>query len=417
MRGLFLPFALSLLASCQTEEPGSSVTPGTVPEPTGTTQPDPGPPPTTEPDTTPGPTPPVATSDGDGDGVDADIDCDDADASVGGPAVLYIDGDGDGYGNELGAFVEDCNPVSGFIATTGDCDDVRSDVFPGAQELCDDVDQDCDSVVDNDPVDGASFCMDADGDTFGDPTLCEVACEPMADQVADSTDCDDLNVAINPAAIEACDELDNDCDGEVDEDVTGFLAWYDNDGDGYGDPNSGYCGAGGAAGVVDNDDDCVDTDPNIHPFGTEVCDGADNDCNGTPDNGVCSCPVAAYDGRPYQFCTSGLPWLDAEAACAADGYELASIVDDGENTWLADTASGFGHWETWWIGFTDADVEGTFLWSDGTAPVYSKWNAGEPNNSGDEDCTQIYVFVYGWHTKWNDEKCANSQKYICMWPR
>ena len=63
-----------------------------------------------------------------------------------------------------------------------------------------------------------------------------------------------------------------------------------------------------------------------------------------------------------------------------------------------------------WIGINDIDNEGTFIWADGTEVTYTGWPIGEPNNSGNEDCTHMYTTGY-----WNDRACTYDQItcYFC----
>ncbi|MEC7945955.1 MAG: putative metal-binding motif-containing protein, partial [Myxococcota bacterium] len=121
-----------------------------------------------------------------------------------------------------------------------DCDDSDPAVFPGADEVCDGVDNDCDDLVDaeDDSVtDLGTFYADADGDSYGDLESPVEACEASAGVVEDSSDCDDANSEINPAAEEVCDAVDNDCDGVINgPDATDATDWYpDVDTDGFGD--------------------------------------------------------------------------------------------------------------------------------------------------------------------------------------
>ena len=100
------------------------------------------------------------------------------------------------------------------------------------------------------------------------------------DGVVASEDCDDSDAAAFPGNVEACDNVDNDCDGEVDEDS--FL-YMDLDGDGFGNPETGESvGCEESGGFVANAEDCNDSDPLAWSGAVEICnDGSDNDCDGT----------------------------------------------------------------------------------------------------------------------------------------
>ncbi|MFZ5475315.1 MAG: putative metal-binding motif-containing protein [Myxococcota bacterium] len=108
-----------------------------------------------------------------------------------------VDRDGDGYHADQ------------------DCDDEDPRVNPGATEVCDGVDDDCDGTVDE-GVTVTSFA-DADGDGFGDPSSSVEACEVPAGYVPAASDCDDADAGVYPGAPERCDGRDEDCDGVVDE--------------------------------------------------------------------------------------------------------------------------------------------------------------------------------------------------------
>jgi len=157
-------------------------------------------------------------------------------------------------------------------------------VYPGAVEVCDGIDNDCDGDVDIDAAAPPTWYADSDGDTWGDPTAPALGCEPPDGHVADLTDCDDTDAAVHPGAEEVCDGIDNDCDGLADIGAVDAPTWYeDADSDGYGDPTSVVQACEQPDGYVDNPADCADDDPFTYPGAPERCNGFDDDCNGETD--------------------------------------------------------------------------------------------------------------------------------------
>ncbi len=168
-----------------------------------------------------------------------------------------------------------------------DCDDADADVFPGAAERCNGIDDDCDTVVEED--------MDGDG-YFNDDGVC-------TDLDPADVDCDDTNRGVHPGAPEPCNERDDNCvDGTDDE--------ADTDGDGHVEAGCSSSPGG---------DDCDDEDGSIHPGADEACNGVDDDCDSGCDDGF-DCCMGAELGCTTVCGSTG------RGACTSD-----CLVPDGED--------------------------------------------------------------------------------------
>jgi len=259
-------------------------------------------------------------------GLDDDCDTlvDDDDPDVADPGTFHADLDGDGYGDPDSTTVA-CDQPSNTVADDSDCDDSDATAFPGATETCDGDDEDCDALVDDDDPDvtgQTTSYLDLDGDGYGNASYSLQSCEVPSGYVVNDLDCDDAHASANPLGTEVCDGLDNDCDSDVDEDLD--VTYYaDADGDGHGDPDASLESCSEPSGYVTSGTDCDDTDPAISPVATEVCDGADNDCDGTTDQD-------AVDAGTWYADADGDSFGDVDASstsCEAGTQEVADDTD------------------------------------------------------------------------------------------
>ncbi len=175
---------------------------------------------------------PSADNDVDGDGFNADVDCDDNNAEINPAAIeicdgidnncdgvidenlsitYYADVDGDGYAG-FSNTLDTCALPDGYSEEPTDCNDDDPSINPGADEICNELDDNCNDAVDEGQ--GSIFFTDLDGDGYGDAGNVVEACELSPGLSVDAGDCDDGDSEINPIADEVCGNgIDENCDG------------------------------------------------------------------------------------------------------------------------------------------------------------------------------------------------------------
>ncbi len=246
--------------------------------------------------------PPDGPDDLDRDGVPEGEDCDDTDSATYPGAGELCDGrdnDCDGVVDE--GYDEDADGYN-TCGADRDCDDLDPTVYPSALEECDGVDNNCDGVTDE-----GCAPVDADGDGYATPE-----------------DCDDTTILVHPGAQEYCNAIDDDCDGTIDE-------GFDQDADGWPDGSDGGCAASY------DEVDCDDHDPARNPGAAEECDNEDDDCDGGIDEDfdldgdswtTCKVQPDCDDSDPLVYPYAPEQCNDQDDDC--DGVIDEDTTDDGD---------------------------------------------------------------------------------------
>ncbi len=240
--------------------------------------------------------------------------------SAGGPVVptdsaseenLDVDGDG--------------------VERPGDCDDNNAMVFPGAEEVCNEADDDCDGEVDEGLL--LAFYLDSDGDGHGDPTEAVWACALPEGASTLADDCNDADALVSPSAVEECNDADDNCNGLVDEDVE-IERYVDSDGDGWGDAERVESTCPDASGYADVSGDCDDANPQVHPgVVSDSCDGEDSDCDGDIDEdsklGWSLLTVDTNDNKVYEVDPASAALSTVVSLSTTRGINSMDVSENG----------------------------------------------------------------------------------------
>jgi len=169
-------------------------------------------------------------------------------------------------------------------------------------------------------------------------------------------------------------------------------------------------------GVIGAGETCDDSDTDSGDGCSSACQiEAGYNCTGTPSTCTQVCAGGTWSvstaNQEYFFCNTAVTWTAADTACknvdgAATGWFLTTINDSSEDTYVNSITN-----QALWLGYNDITLEGTFAWTSGLSPGYTNWNAGQPDNTGNSDCTEQQN-----GSGWTDITCASSRRYICEGP-
>jgi hypothetical protein len=207
----------------------------------------------------------------------------------------FVDTDRDGFGTMALPKEKVCDGTAGYSVEAGDCNDYLDYAFPGAEERCNRVDDDCDGQVDE-GLDSAVVYRDSDGDGYGDrfTTDTKIGCAASG-YAPNKDDCNDQDKSVHPGVREVCNNKDDDCNGRSDEGARAAcgLGWCRRNADGC---DARVCTPGAPR--------------------AEVCNLFDDDCDGVLDNDA-TC-------EPGKVCFGGRCLMGDDARAAAEAQAMTT---------------------------------------------------------------------------------------------
>lgn len=324
------------------------------------------------------------------------------------PATFYPDADGDSFGDPNGSTHVACREKDGYVLDATDCDDADALVSPSSAETCDGTDNDCDDEIDeNSAVDAPIWYRDADDDGLGTPDIAIRDCNGAYGYVPEAGDCNDADATIYGGSLEICNDIDDDCNGSIDDITTiegtgGDTFYRDADGDFQGAPDNTIVACSAPEGYVEINYDCDDGDPNIRSTnGLEICDGVDNDCSGEIDDepvdgetffedsdgdsfGNERRATTACDVAPAGYVEDNTDCIDVDPSTYPGAPEYCDMIDNDCNGVPDDIADE--NLPTW---YADTDWDG---YGDPNTTTQECWPMGDWT-SDNTDCDDTDPFV------------------------
>ncbi len=343
-----------------------------------------------------------------GNGKDDDCDGNQNEQDAQDCTSYYYDNDSDTWG----VFQTQCwcQPTGKYSATkTLDCDDGNPAVNPGVTEKCNGLDDNCNGSTDEP---GAQGCLvyyyDGDHDTWG-TSQSQCLCAPSPPYTATrSGDCNDADPQVFPGATEVCNGRDDNCANGADEEgAQGCQTYYkDADNDNYGVTGNTRClCAPSGSYKAPLGGDCNDSDASVKPGASEKCNGKDDNCDGSTDQGqnLPGCTTYYYDGDSDTWGTSSSQCLcspsgsykatrsgdcnDSDASVSPGASEVCDVKD---NDCDGKTDEGYDNFPNSWpgpdIGSYPAETSGSVTerltppaeqdWMGVYAEEQSNWCAG-----------------------------------------
>ena len=116
-----------------------------------------------------------------------------------------------------------------------------------------------------------------------------------------------------------------------------------------------------------------------------------------------------FQGYCYRKVSPCNSWSNSQSQCAILGANLPSVHSQEENVFVQSLHGG----ESGWLGLSDINTEGTFVWSDGSRLSFNFWATRQPNNFHNEDCVHTLGSLKNHEYKWNDVNCSSCHTYSC----